>query len=141
MSSPSIHPHTQNRCRQTIHRERGGEKHRLLIKELMMMRGEWELQAPWPWKTFLGFRFHSQQCTHKNTERREGKLDFFSREGRPFRRASVVWEVKPRTAPPPTQGLLRVRERDKEIQMKNDTKCERKNSLSITYPIAVYIVH
>ena len=54
-------------------------------------------------------------------ERRSGgEKDFFSREGRPFRRASVVWggEAK-KGSTPPTRGL-RVREREREGETKEE---------------------
>ena len=39
----------------------------------------------------------------KHTKRERG-IDFLSREGHPFGRASVGWGVKPRMASPPSQG-------------------------------------
>ena len=74
----------------------------------------------------LGF-ISNNAHTDIEKEKRESEA---SSQGRVGRSGVPVLcgEVKPRTAPPPTQGCYvwgSEREREKERQMKNDTKCER----------------
>ena len=63
---------------------------------------------------------------HPTQRSREGRSDFFSREGRSFRRANVGGVLKPRMSQSPSQGGLSVGEREREKKKKKKKKRETK---------------